>query len=57
MLPGEIAFLALVVTAFATFIGVIGFISIWSRQPSKRAEAGSVMAIANGTVRTLKRAA
>lgn len=33
MSTGEIAFLALVLCAFATFIGVVGFMSIWSRNP------------------------
>lgn len=31
---GEIAFLAMVVGAFATFIGVVGFMSVWSRRPN-----------------------
>lgn len=35
MSTGEIAFLALVLCAFATFIGVVGFMSIWSRTPRK----------------------
>ncbi len=57
MLPGEIAFLALVVTAFTAFIGVVGFISIWSRQPRKQAAADPAVAVADETVRMLKRAA
>lgn len=32
---GEVAFLALALTAFLTFICVIGFVSIWSGRPSK----------------------
>ena len=34
MSQGEAAFLGLVLVAFMTFIGVIGFLSIWSRKPS-----------------------
>lgn len=32
---GEAAYLGLVLTAFFTFIGVVGFISIWSRRPRR----------------------
>jgi hypothetical protein len=35
MSNGESAYLALVLFAFAVFIGVVGFVSIWSRRPSK----------------------
>lgn len=35
MSNGEIAFLALVLCAFATFMGVVGFLSIWTRIPRK----------------------
>lgn len=31
---GEVAFLVLVLAAFGTFIGCVGFISIWSRRPA-----------------------
>ncbi len=36
MSTGEIAYLALALTAFATFISVVGFISVWSRRPSPK---------------------
>ncbi len=36
MSTGEIAYLALALTAFATFMGVVGFISVWSRRPAKK---------------------
>ncbi len=31
----EVAFLVLVLTAFLTFICVVGYVSIWSGRPSK----------------------
>ena len=37
----EIAYLALVLTAFATFIVGVGFISAWSRRPSRDGAATS----------------
>jgi len=35
MTNGEIAYLALVLIAFASFVGIVGFISIWSRFPAR----------------------
>jgi hypothetical protein len=32
----EIAYLAIVLLAFVMFIGVMGFVSVWSRIPAKR---------------------
>jgi len=32
MSTGEMAYLAMVLAAFATFISVVGFISVWSRE-------------------------
>jgi cell division protein FtsN len=39
MSVGEMAFLGLVVGAFVTFIGSVGFISIWSRKPRSQLQA------------------
>lgn len=36
---GETAFLVLVLVAFSTFIGVVGFVSIWSRRPTEQIAA------------------
>jgi hypothetical protein len=33
MSSGEIAYLALVLFGFVTFMSVLGFISVWSRRP------------------------
>lgn len=40
MSNGEAAFLALVLVAFVTFIGVVGFLSIWTRIPRKSSAVG-----------------
>jgi len=40
MSTGEMAYLAMVLTAFATFISVVGFISVWSRLPSPKQQQG-----------------
>ncbi len=53
---GEIAFLVLVLSAFAAFIGTVGFISIWSGQPAKSAASPAITG-AQGSVRAFKRAA
>lgn len=43
MSEGEMAYLAMVLTVFAAFIGVLGFVSNWSRrkadqEPAKNAD-------------------
>jgi len=57
MLPGEIGILALVASAYAAFIGVVGYFSFWSRKPAKRTAADSTTASTDRAVHTLRRVA
>jgi len=54
---GEMGFLALVLTGFASFIGGVGFVSIWSRRPAKATTATSAVATASAPLQAFKRAA
>lgn len=57
MSHGEIAFLALVLTGFASFIGIVGFLSIWTRQPAKSAKADSSVVELRASQQSFKRVA
>lgn len=43
MSNGEIAYLAMVLFAFATFISVVGFVSIWSRRPAQKVSMNAII--------------
>lgn len=49
MSNGEMAYLALVLIVFGTFMGSLGFVSIWSRRPARAASIESHAAPAPST--------